>query len=424
MDKIKVVWICHLSNPMIRQNLKFCKWTPVAICKRLFGRSGYYDFAAWNTNGIREFEKFSDVELHIVAPHYGICGVQEFEKSGIYYHFFHTEDDSIISYFERIVIHKEIESYKKNTKIILSLVDKIKPDLVHLIGAENPYYSESALSIPKNIPLITTLQTLMIDPQFQKNYPISDEAYRYRSSVEKAVIKRSDYIGSKVEHFRAIIEKEIGEVNFLDINLAVGEDVHIEDCEKKYDFVYFAANISKAIDYALEAFAIAKRRHNDITLHVIGGYDSGLMNDIKRQMKRLSLGDGIDFTGKLPTYEDVIAEIKKARFALLPLKIDLISGTIRESMANGLPVVSTITPATPKLNDKRNCVLLSEKGDFEAMANNICRLLEEPDLVEELRKNSVVTLSEKYDNKNAMEAWRQSYYRIVENKGVGNVICD
>ena len=303
-------------------------------------------------------------------------------------------------------------------------MDKIKPDLVHLIGAENPYYSESALSIPRNIPLITTLQTLMIDPQFQKNYPISDEAYRYRSSVEKAVIKRSDYIGSKVEHFRAIIEKEIGEVNFLDINLAVGEDVHIEDCEKKYDFVYFAANISKAIDYALEAFAIAKRRHNDITLHVIGGYDSGLMNDIKRQMKRLGLGDGIDFTGKLPTYEDVIAEIKKARFALLPLKIDLISGTIRESMANGLPVVSTITPATPRLNDKRNCVLLSEKGDFEAMANNICRLLEEPDLVEELRKNSVVTLSEKYDNKNAMEAWRQSYYRIVENKGVGNVICD
>lgn len=424
MNKIKVVWICHLSNPMIRQNLKFCKWTPVAICKRLFGRSGYYDFAAWNTNGIREFEKFSDVELHIVAPHYGICGVQEFEKSGIYYHFFHTEDDSIFSYFERIVLHKEKKSYKENTKIILSLVDKIKPDLVHIIGAENPYYSESALSIPKSIPMITTLQTLMIDPQFQKNYPISDEAYRYRSSVEKAVIKRSDYIGSKVEHFRAIIEKEIGEVNFLDINLAVGEDVHIEDCEKKYDFVYFAANISKAIDYALEAFAIAKRRHNDITLHVIGGYDSGLMNDIKRQMKRLGLGDGIDFTGKLPTYEDVIAEIKKARFALLPLKIDLISGTIRESMANGLPVVSTITPATPRLNDKRNCVLLSEKGDFEAMANNICRLLEEPDLVEELRKNSVVTLSEEYDNKRAMEAWRQSYCRIVENKGVGNVICD
>lgn len=424
MDKIKVVWICHLSNPMIRQNLKFCKWTPVAICKRLLGRSGYYDFAAWNTNGIKEFEKFSDVELHIVAPHYGICGVQEFEKSGVYYHFFHTEDDSLFSYFERIVLHKVRTSYEKNTKTILSLIDNIKPDLVHLIGAENPYYSESALSIPKDIPLITTLQTLMIDPQFKKNYPLPEDSYEYRSCVEKAVIKRSDYIGSKVEHFRAIIEKEIGEVNFLDINLAVGEDVHIEDCEKKYDFVYFAANISKAIDYALEAFAIAKRRHNDITLHVIGGYDSGLMKDIKRQMKRLGLGDGIDFTGKLPTYDDVIAEIKKARFALLPLKIDLISGTIRESMANGLPVVTTITPATPKLNYKRNCVLLSEKGDFEAMANNICRLLEEPDLVEELRKNSVVTLSEKYDNKSAMEAWRQSYYRIVDNKGVGNVICD
>lgn len=413
MNKIKVVWICHLSNPMIRQNLKFCKWTPVAICKRLFGRSGYYDFAAWNTNGIREFEKFSDVELHIVAPHYGICGVQEFEKSGIYYHFFHTEDDSIFSYFERIVLHKEKKSYKENTKIILSLVDKIKPDLVHIIGAENPYYSESALSIPKSIPMITTLQTLMIDPQFQKNYPISTDAYKYRASIEKSVIKRSDYIGSRVEHFRAIIRQVIGDVNFLDISLAVGENVHIEACEKQFDFVYFAANISKAIDYALEAFAIAKRSHNDITLHVIGGYDSNLMRDIKMQMNRLDLADGVDFTGKLPTYGDVISEVRKARFALLPLKIDLISSTIRESMANGLPVVSTITPATPDLNKYRECVLLSKNGDFKAMAMNMCRLLDDEKLAKQLSENGVQTILEMYNNYATMLEWSKCYHNIV-----------
>ena len=75
MKKNKVVWVCHLSNPQIRQHLKFFKWTPLAIVQRIAGKGSHYDFALWNTNAIQEFEKFDDIELHVVAPHYGIKGV-------------------------------------------------------------------------------------------------------------------------------------------------------------------------------------------------------------------------------------------------------------------------------------------------------------------------------------------------------------
>lgn len=414
-NKIKVVWICHLSNPEIRNNLKFRKWSIVEVSKRIVGKGKYYDFASWNTKGIHEFEKFEDVELHIIAPHYGINGLQEFELNNIHYHFFHTEDDNMLSLFQKVILHKVKKSYSLNTKRILSLIEKIKPDLVHLIGIENPYYAESALSMTKKIPLIVTLQTLMIDPDFQKNYPISEELYDYRAGLEETIIKRANYVASKVEHFRSIIREQEGqEVKFLDISLAVGESVNLSLTKKLYDFVYFAADISKAIDYALEAFAIVKKKYKDITLHVIGGYDETLMHEIKQQMKRLGLEEGVDFTGKLSTYDDVISEVRKCRFALLPLKIDLISGTIREAMANGLPVVTTITPSTPKLNMYRECVLLSQKGDFETMASNMCRLLEEPKFAEKLRLNSSIYLQERYDNKATMDAWRKTYHEILK----------
>lgn len=414
-NKIKVVWICHLSNPEIRNNLKFRKWSIVEVSKRIVGKGKYYDFASWNTKGIHEFEKFEDIELHIIAPHYGINGLQEFELNNIHYHFFHTEDDNMLSLFEKVFLHKVKKSYSLNTKRILSLIEKIKPDLVHLIGIENPYYAESALSMAKTIPLIVTLQTLMIDPDFQKNYPISKELYDYRAGLEETIIKRANYVASKVEHFRSIIREQEGqEVKFLDISLAVGESVNLSLTEKLYDFVYFAADISKAIDYALEAFAIVKKKYKDITLHVIGGYDETLMHEIKQQMKRLGLEEGVDFTGKLSTYDDVISEVRKCRFALLPLKIDLISGTIREAMANGLPVVTTITPSTPKLNMYRECVLLSQKGDFETMASNMCRLLEEPKFAEKMRLNSSIYLQERYDNKATMDAWRKTYHEILK----------
>ena len=415
-NKIKVVWVCHLSNQEIRKNLKFSRLSLVEICKRIVGKGKYYDIAPWNTNGIREFEKFEDIELHIIAPHYGIKGLQEFEMNNIHYHFFHTEDDNILSLFTRFILHKVKKSYSSNTKRILSLIEQIKPDLVHLIGIENPYYAESALSMTKEIPLIATLQTLMMDPNFQKNYPISKESYNYRAGLEEAIIKRANYVASKVEYFRSIIKNQVGqEIKFLDISLAVGEKVSLSITKKLYDFVYFAADISKAIDYAIEAFAIAKKKHKDITLHVVGGYDESLMNEIKQLMNRRGLEDGVDFTGKLQTHDDVIFEVRKARFALLPLKIDLITGTIRESMANGLPVVTTITPSTPAFNQSYECLLLSEKGDFKSMANNMCRLLEEPDLAEKLRKNSIHYLQKRYNNTATMDEWRKSYYEILNN---------
>lgn len=417
MKKLKVVWVCHLSNQTLRDKLKFCRWAPVEICKRLFGQGTYSDFAAWNTNGIKEFEKFNDIELHIVAPHYGINGLQEFEKDGVFYHIFHSEDDNVISWFKTHILHKVRKHYDYNTKIIIGLIEQITPDIVHVIGAENPYYAESALSLPKDKTLIVSLQTLMCDPQFQKNYPIGKDAYAYRANVELQVIKCADYVATKSTYFKKVIREKYGDFPFLDLTIAIGENnINLESSDKQYDFVYFAVNISKAIDYAIEAFARAKRKHNEITLHVIGGYSEELMKSIKAQMIELGVTDGVDFTGKLPTYDDVIAEIRKCRYALLPLKIDLLTGTIRESMANGLPVISTITPETPKMNEKRQCLLLSEKGDFDAMAANMCRLLDEPELVEELRQYSAITLQEKYDNKGAMEAWRKAYFELIDTQ--------
>ena len=83
-------------------------------------------------------------------------------------------------------------------------------------------------------------------------------------------------------------------------------------------------------------------------------------------------------------------------------------------MANGLPVVTTITPATPRLNETRESVLLSEKGDFQAMADNMCRLLEEEGLADTLRNNAAVELQERYSNESAMKQWRENYYKVIE----------
>lgn len=418
--KIKVVWVCHLSNEEIRKRLNFRKMTLL--------KAGKVDFAQWNTNAINEFKKFEDVELHVISPHAGINSkVQEFVKDGVHYHFFRSEDDSFIYRLKRKFLKGKYltPEYKGNTRTILSIINDIKPDLIHLIGAENPYYSIAALSMPKDIPLIVTLQTLMIDPDFYNNYPITKQMYDYRSGIERAVIQKADYVTCRAQKFKDVLKELFNPpLKILNIVLIVGEKINTTNCKKEYDFVYFAKDIEKAVDWAIEAFAIANKKHPETTMRIVGGYAPKFKKQLDDRIAGLDIADKVTFSGSLPNHDDVINEVRKARVAVLPLKIDLISGTIREAMAIGLPVVTTITPATPLLNENRESVLLSEKEDFNKMASNMLDLLDNEDLYNTLQANGYATVKDRYDNGVEAGLWREAYYAVLENYKTGEPLPD
>lgn len=421
--KIKVVWICHLSNEEIRKSLHFRKEYTSFLKKTILS-----DYAKWNTNAINEFKKFKDVELHIISPHALLPSkIQEFVKNEVHYHMFRSEDDSFFFKLMRKFLKGKYRTpdYAENIKKIVSIVDVIKPDLIHVIGAENPLYSSAALSMPNDIPLIVALQTLMISPDFFANYHISKDIYDYRSGIERKVLQRADYISCRGQKFVDVLRNEFGtDVKILDMPLVVGEKVNTSECKKEYDFVYFAKDIEKAADWAIEAFALAQKKKNGITMNIIGCYMQKTKFALDKRLEELGIADKVTFSGSLPTHEDVIRQVRKSKFAVLPLKVDMVSGTIREAMANGLPVVTTITPATPKLNETRESLLISEKGNHKAMAENMSALLNCEELAEKLRTNAYITIKEKYDNETIAKSWRDAYFAILENKKRGVSIPD
>ena len=197
--------------------------------------------------------------------------------------------------------------------------------------------------------------------------------------------------------------------------LALGVDINVEPSKKEYDFVYFANNINKAADDAIEAFALAYNVKSSLTLNISGSYDDSFRLNLEKRIKELGMEKNVFITGSKQTHDEVIEQIKKSRFAVLPLKVDLISSTVREAMACGLPIVTTITPSTPELNKRRESVLLSEKGDFQAMADNMIRLVEDDTYAAQIRENALQTVREKYINVAFMQMWRKAYYEIIEN---------
>ncbi len=418
-EKIKIVWICHLSNKQVREKIQFCRYYYRDILGRMIRKtiSSKQDYAIWVTNAIIEFEKFNDVDLTIVFPQDGIAGKQQrFEINGIKYICFRSEADSFYSFLKRKLFKKFDWTYKKNRRLVKGIIDELKPDIVHLIGAENPPYSITLLDVPNSIPTITSLQTLMSDPRFKENYPMSEEEYSHYSEIEKKVIVRSDYIAQRSEYIQNLVKTTIkANAIFLKMPLALGVTINTESPKKEYDFVYFARNINKAADYAIEAFGLAHKRHSSITLNICGMCSEPYREQLDKRIQELGIQDKVVFTTERETHEEVMEQIKKSRFALLPLKVDLISGTIREAMASGLPVVTTITPATPELNVDRESVLLSENGDFVGMADNMLKLVESDTLANRLRDNSIRTVSQKYSNQSFMKMWHDGYREVIDN---------
>ena len=414
-NKIKVVWLCHFSDAKTRKVIRFEKLYYRRILKLLLHQEFVYtDYAVWITNAIREFEKFNDIDLTIVFPHAGIKGkTQRFEINGIHYFCFRSENDSFISLLKDKFFRGGICLYRRNRKIIAKEIEKINPDIVHLIGAENPYYSLSILDVDSSKPTIVSLQTLMSDPDFRNNYPIGKDEWKFRSGIEIEIIRKCTYIATPEHRFRDIIKDIIlPNANFLNLYLALGQTINTDYVEKEYDFVYFAADISKAADYAIEAFVLAAKLAPGITLNISGYYSKDYKAQIQNRLDQFGLRSSVFFTGSKESHEEVLKQIKKSRFALLPLKIDLISGTIREAMACGIPVVTTITPATPELNERRESVLLSQKGDFQAMADNMLKLLNKSDYANYVMKNALITVKEKYSNETFMREWKDAYYHI------------
>lgn len=420
---MKIVWLCSFSNAFVREHLdiglpKLLLW----IYKMARGHAPFTtsDFGVWNTNAIKEIEKIGGIELHVISPCSFLKKKQQgFVNNGIHYHFFQDEKSSFLRMIYKQVLHPKTYKYTRNLRYIKHLIKHIQPNIVHLIGAENPQYSTALLDIPYTIPTIAQLQTLINDPDFKDNFPIDESSYRHLSSIENKVIQRADYIGTTATKYRKIIKEKIKpNVTFLDISIAVAEEINTSPQDKVFDFVYFAADINKACDVALEAFGLAHQQNPSITLDIVGGYTENFKLKMDAIVDKYSLKNAVTFEGLLPTHEDVLKQIRKARFALLPLKIDLTSGTIREAMSNGLPVITTDTGelGTQLLNKGYRSAMISPKSDCRSLANNMIELMNDAFLAEELRKNGYKRQLEKYNNEAVVRGYIEAYKRILTNK--------
>lgn len=158
----------------------------------------------------------------------------------------------------------------------------------------------------------------------------------------------------------------------------------------------------------LRAFAKIQQRFPEAKLIIAGGgrqrpYLESLARELKLQ--------NVEFRGLVSP--DKMSELyDEADIYLNSSNIDNMPGSIIESFACGLPVVSTNAGGIRCIITHGRTGLLVPKNDFEAMASWAIRLLETPELAESIARNAYEECPS-YTWPAVRETWVAAYLRVV-----------
>ncbi len=388
MKKIKVLLICHFSNQAVRSKLS------------LRENLEYHDFGVWITNRIAGYEKSAEIELHVVAPHKGMkLRKQSFDIKGIRYYFYNTGNplakfiETGLSYSinktGNNLINRSLQSllgyfrklrYLPQKRYVRDLVETIQPDLIHLNGAENPYYSSTVIGLEKTgIPVCVSIQGIVSDPQTRKHIQVFD---RTKISLERKIHGLFRYyITGTTDHYNLVKRDNPNAVFLFSPGVrTINIDPDKELIQKEFSFVFFASITPiKGIEQLLKAISILKEDHPVVSLLLMGPVSETYLKHLMEMCKSYGILDNVEYRGHIARREDLFREALKAKIYVLPTLVEGLATSAVEAMLLGLPVVTYRTGGMPFLNKDGENVLMSKTGDIEELVHNMKRFLEDSD---------------------------------------------
>lgn len=171
-----------------------------------------------------------------------------------------------------------------------------------------------------------------------------------------------------------------------------------------------AFNSRKGHNQLIEALSMVRMKGYDVSIYFVGGdYNNGI-SLLKDYAEKLGVADYVQFTGFLsrPELRNLLIA---SELAVLPTKAEGLPRVVIESMAMGLPCISSNVSGNHELLEKE---YLLEYADVDALANAIIRLVSNPKEYEyESERN--FERSWKYEAKK-LDSVRNEFYNELKNR--------
>ena len=110
--------------------------------------------------------------------------------------------------------------------------------------------------------------------------------------------------------------------------------------------------------------------------------------------------------------------LKNLDFFVLTSKREGMPGALLEAMSYGLPIVATNAGGIKEVIEHGKDGLLAEIGDYNAIANNIVKLIKNKKLRETIGKNAREKIICKYTMDKIAKRYEDLYFELLKEKGI------
>ena len=387
-NTVKIVYICCFSTPEVRSRLKLASLSWSNLLRRLKGLPlvKYGDSGTWNADFIKTFENQANYNCTVISHGFGMKNKeQRFEMRGVNYIFLQQKEALKKKVIKTFVKRMRQNDYEGDGRRIKRYVDAIDPDLVIVCGAENAIYSSSVLYI-KDKPVFILMQTL-INSTKRKEMGMGNDAWR---RFEDNVLKKACYFGTLNKEEVEYIHQLNPHANCLRLAFPSSAPNIDRPKEKEYDFVFFANSLSKykGSEDALRAFCLVHRKYPQAKFNMIGACEKGFMERLEKVIIDNQVSHNVVFHNHFPMKADMIRQVQKARFAVLPSITAALNSTVRESMFMEIPVIIYETAVTSVINKECRCLLSARMEDVDDLGQKMIYAYEHTEKMKTLAKRA------------------------------------
>lgn len=169
------------------------------------------------------------------------------------------------------------------------------------------------------------------------------------------------------------------------------------DLKSKVAIAVGRLTYQKGFDMLIEAWKRVQERHHDWRLRIIGdGPD-------RNALALLSEGLNIELCG---TSTEIQERLSEASIYILSSRYEGLPMVLLEAMGCGVPPVAFQCKCGPKdIIDNDVDGILIEEGIIAALAEGICRLIENPELLETMGKNAHEKVARQFNEQTIMAQW-------------------
>lgn len=151
----------------------------------------------------------------------------------------------------------------------------------------------------------------------------------------------------------------------------------------------------KGVAEYLEAAQIVHDKYPDVRIMFLGEIDESMQDSLKQQEVQKYIDSGaIEY---YPEHPDVRVYYRQCSVFVLPSHREGIPRTVQEAMAMGRPVIVTDAPGCRETVKDGETGFLVPVEDPQALADTMCRFIEEPELIAKFGHAGYEYCKEKFD---------------------------